>query len=83
MINESRNFTLMEHHYPDLGTASDGQSKFPTRHDQSEVLPRSGKCRNISMEFFPLFLRHHFEGETSGGKMLAVFSGQPIQSNPA
>ena len=35
------------------------------------------------MVFFPLFLRHHFEGETSGGKMLAVFAGQPIQSNPA
>ena len=34
-----------------------GGSKFPTRHNQSEALTRSGKRNVISMEFWGLFLR--------------------------
>ena len=50
--NERWNSILMMRHYPDLGSAFDwfahrwgghilGWIKFPTRHDQSEALPRS------------------------------------------
>ena len=39
-----------------------GCIKFPTRHDQPETLPRSGKWRVISMEFLRLFLRRHLAG---------------------
>ena len=45
-----------------------GWIKFPTRHDQSEALPRSGKWHVISMEFLRSFLRRRsHRGETSGG----------------
>ena len=40
-----------------------GWIKFPTRHDQSEALPRSGWWRVISMEFLRSFLRRHFAGK--------------------
>ena len=40
-----------------------GWRKYPTRHDQSEALPRSGKWNVISMEYLPWFLRRHFAGE--------------------
>ena len=40
-----------------------GWIKFPTRHDQSEALPRSGKWHVISMEFLRSFLRRHFAGK--------------------
>jgi len=43
-----------------------GWSKFPSWHDQSEVLPylpRSVKWRVISMEFLRSFLRRHFAGK--------------------
>ena len=40
-----------------------GWSKFPTRHDQSETLPRSGWWWVISMEFLCSFLRRHFAGK--------------------
>ena len=37
-----------------------GWIKFPTRHDQSEVLPRSGYWHIISMKCLRSFLRRHF-----------------------
>ena len=40
-----------------------GWSKLPSRHDQSEALPRSGYWRVISMEFLSSFLRRHFAGK--------------------
>ena len=40
--NERRNSILMTRHYSDLGSASDWLNQIPTRHDQSEALPRSG-----------------------------------------
>ena len=39
-----------------------GWIKFPTRQDQPETLPLSGKWRVISMEFLRLFLRRHLAG---------------------
>jgi len=38
------NYLLAIHffHYPDLGSASDWLRKIPSRHNQSEALPRSG-----------------------------------------
>ena len=38
--------------------------KFPTPHNQSEALPRSGEWRVISREFLRSFLRRHLAGET-------------------
>ena len=40
-----------------------GWIKFPTWHDQSEALPRSGYWRVISMEFLRSFLRRHLAGK--------------------
>ena len=40
--DDHRSSILMTRHYPDLGHASDWLNQFPTRHDQSEALPRSG-----------------------------------------
>ena len=40
-----------------------GWIKLPTRHDQSEALPRSGKWRVIGMEFLRSFLRRHLAGK--------------------
>ena len=40
-----------------------GWSTFPTRHDQSEALPRSSYWCVISMEFLRSFLRRHFAGK--------------------
>ena len=40
-----------------------GWIKFPTLHDQSEALPRSGWWRVISMEFLRSFLRRHLAGK--------------------
>ena len=40
-----------------------GWIKFPTRHDQSKALPRSGWRCVISMEFLRLFLRRHLVGK--------------------
>ena len=40
-----------------------GWNKFPTRHDQSEALPRCGKWRVLSIEFLRSFLRRHLAGK--------------------
>ena len=48
-------------HYPDLSSASD--CNFPSAHDQSEALPRSGYWHLISMKFLQSFLRRHFTGK--------------------
>ena len=40
-----------------------GWIKFPTRHDQSEALPRSELWRVISVEFLRSFLRRHLAGK--------------------
>ena len=40
-----------------------GWNKFPTRHDQSEALPRSGWWRVSCIEFLRSFLRRHFAGK--------------------
>ena len=40
-----------------------GWIKFPMRLDQSEVLPRSGRWRVISMEFLRSFFRRHLAGK--------------------
>ena len=41
-----------------------GWIEFPTRHDQSESLPRSGLWRVISMESLRSFFRRHLAGKT-------------------
>ena len=60
---EPRNSILMTRHYPDLVALLIGWIKFPTRHDQSEAQPKSGKWRVISMEFLRSFLRRHLAGK--------------------
>ena len=40
-----------------------GWSKFPTRLNQSEALPRSGKWHLISIKLLRSFLRRHFAGK--------------------
>ena len=55
--NERRNSILTTQHYRDLGNVSYWQK---VCFNQSEVLPRSGKWRVISMEFLLSFLRRHF-----------------------
>ena len=47
-------------HYPDLSSASD--CNFPSAHDQSEALPRTGYWHLHSMKFLQSFLRRHFTG---------------------
>ena len=59
---ERRNPLLTAPHYPDLGSASDCESKFPARHDQSEAPPRSGRNALTA-----LVSQTSFRGETSGG----------------
>ena len=59
---ERRNPLLTAPHYPDLGSASDCESKFPARHDQSEAPPRSGRNALTA-----LVSETSFRGETSGG----------------
>ena len=50
----------MTQYYPDLGSASDWlKSCF----NQSEALPRSRECRDISVVFLCPFLRRHFAGK--------------------
>ena len=56
--NERRNSILITRHYPDLSSASDW-----LKHDQSEVLSRSGQWHVTSMEFLRSFLRRHFAGK--------------------
>ena len=48
-------------HYPDLSSASD--CNFPSAHDQSEALPRTGYWHLNSMKFLQSFLRRHFTGK--------------------
>ena len=48
-------------HYPDLSSASD--CNFPSAHDQSEALPKSGYWHLNSMKFLQSFLRRHFTGK--------------------
>ena len=48
-------------HYPDLSSASD--CNFPSAHDQSEALPRTGYWYLNSMKFLQSFLRRHFTGK--------------------
>ena len=59
---ERRNPLLTAPHYPDLGSASDCESKFPARHDQSEAPPRSGRNALTA-----LVSQTSFRGEASGG----------------
>ena len=47
-------------HYPDLSSASD--CNFPSAHDQSKALPRTGYWHLNSMKFLQSFLRRHFTG---------------------
>ena len=54
--NDCRNFLPAT----DLSSASDWN--FPSAHDQSEALPRSGYWHLISMKFLQSFLRRHFTG---------------------
>ena len=59
--NDCRNFILATScHYPDLSSASD--CNFPSAHDQSEALPRTGYWHLHSMKFLQSFLRRHFTG---------------------
>ena len=44
-----------------------GESKFPSRHDQSEAQLRYGQWQVISLEFLQSFLRRHFAGQASDG----------------
>ena len=46
-----------------------GWIKFPTRHNHSEVLPRSGYCHVIRMEFLHSFVRRHLEGKPVLGSL--------------
>ena len=60
--NERRNSILMTRRYPDLASASDWLKKFPTRHDQSESLARSGWWR-VNSSFLRSCLRRHLAGK--------------------
>ena len=55
--NDCRNFLPAT----DLSNASD--CNFPSAHDQSEALPRSGYWQLNSMKFPQSFLRRHFTGK--------------------
>ena len=63
-----RNSTRMMCHYLDLGSASDGSSKLPSWHDQSEALPRSGSDTSSALTFSTCF-SCHFMGQTASGSI--------------
>ena len=69
-------------HYPDLSSASD--CNFPSAHDQSEALPRTGYWHLNSMKFLQSFLRRHFTGtqvvvSQNNSCFLRLFDGCSVQ----